>query len=55
MLSGARYNPLACISRIVRRIEAPNQRKFFCEKDFAMIRGAPRCRQSVAQNNLILE
>jgi hypothetical protein len=46
---------LARISHRVKRIEAPNQRKFFCEKDFAMIRGAPRCRQSVAQNNLILE
>jgi hypothetical protein len=47
--------PLARISHRVKRIEAPNQRKFFCEKDFAMIRGAPRCRQSVAQNGLILE
>jgi hypothetical protein len=46
---------LARISHRVKRIEAPNQRKFFCEKDFAMIRGAPRCRQSVAQNGLILE
>src|SRR5882724_11740924 len=46
---------LARISHGVRRIGAPNQRKFFCEKDFAMIRGAPRCRQSVAQSGLILE
>src|SRR5713226_3210048 len=46
---------LARISHSVRRIGTPNQRKFFCEKDFAMIRGAPRCRQSVAQNSLILE
>jgi hypothetical protein len=46
---------LTRISHTVRRIGAPNQRKFFCEKDFAMIRGAPRCRQSVAQNDLILE
>ena len=46
---------VARISHRVRRIGAPNQRKFFCEKDFGMIRGAPRCRQSVAQNNSILE
>jgi probable addiction module antidote protein len=46
---------LTRISHTVRRIGAPNQRKFFCEKDFAMIRGAPRCRQSVAQSSLILE
>ena len=32
---------LARISHRVRRIGAPNQRKFFCEKDFGMIRGAP--------------
>lgn len=46
---------LARISHTGRRIVAPNQRKFFCEKDFAMIRGAPRCRQSVAWSGLILE
>src|SRR5713101_1889894 len=46
---------LARISHSVRRIGTPNQRKFFCEKGFSMIRGAPRCRQSVAQNSLILE
>jgi hypothetical protein len=37
------------------RIGASNQRKFFCENDFSMIRRKPRCRQSVAQNGLILE
>jgi hypothetical protein len=46
---------LAPISHSVRRIGTPNQRKFFCEKDFAMIQGTPRCRQSVAQSGLILE
>jgi DNA-binding MarR family transcriptional regulator len=55
VLDPAGLAELARISHRVERIEAPNQRKFFCEKDFAMIRGAPRCRQSVAQNNLILE
>jgi hypothetical protein len=46
------------LARISHRVEAhrgANQRKFFCEKDFATIRGTPRCRQSVAQNGLILE
>jgi transposase InsO family protein len=50
-----REEGLAWISQTPKRIGAPNQRKFFCEKDFAMIRGAPRCRQSVAQNSSILE
>jgi len=48
----------AALARISHRVEAhrgANQRKFFCEKDFAMIRGTPRCRQSVAQSGLILE
>ena len=43
------------LARISHRVEAhrgANQRKFFCEKDFAMIRGKPRCRQSVAQSSL---
>jgi hypothetical protein len=46
------------LARISHRVEAhrgANQRKFFCEKDFAMIQGMPRCRQSVAQSSLILE
>jgi hypothetical protein len=46
------------LARISHRVEAhrgANQRKFFCEKDFGMIQGTPRCRQSVAQNSLILE
>jgi DNA replication protein DnaC len=46
---------LARISHSVEAHRGANQRKFFCEKDFAMIRGMPRCRQSVAQNGLILE
>jgi hypothetical protein len=46
---------LARISHRNKRIEAPNQRKLFCENHFSMIRGEPRCRQSVAQNGLILE
>jgi hypothetical protein len=48
----------ARLARISHGIEAhrgANQRKFFCEKDFAMIQGMPRCRQSVARNGLILE
>jgi len=46
---------LARISQTNERIGAPNQRKLLCRNDFLMIRGEPRCRQSVAQNNLILE
>src|SRR5260370_20254641 len=42
-------NGLARISHRVKRIGAPNQRKLFCENDFLMIRGAPRCRQSVSR------
>ncbi|XSC42666.1 hypothetical protein ACF1BQ_030785 [Bradyrhizobium sp. RDT10] len=48
------FGGLARISHSIRRIGAPNQRKFFCEKDFRTIRGAPRCRQSVAQNRFAL-
>jgi hypothetical protein len=46
---------LARISHSVEAHRGANQRKFFCEKDFAVIQGMPRCRQSVAQNGLILE
>jgi hypothetical protein len=46
---------LARISHRDKRIGAANQRKLFCENDFSMIRRKPRCRQSVAQNGLILE
>jgi hypothetical protein len=46
---------LARISHKDKRIGAENQRKLFCENDFSMIRRRPRCRQSVAQNGLILE
>jgi sugar/nucleoside kinase (ribokinase family) len=40
---------LARISHRDKRIGAPNQRKLFCENDFLMIRGEPRCRQSVSR------
>ena len=40
---------LARISHRFKRIGAPNQRKLFCENDFVMIRGEPRCRQSVSR------
>src|SRR6202171_3935060 len=49
------FRPLARISHRDKRIGAENQRKLFCENDFSMIRRRPRCRQSVAQNGLILE
>jgi len=51
-------NATGALARISHSVEAhrgANQRKFFCEKDFAMIQGMPRCRQSVAQSGLILE
>jgi hypothetical protein len=35
-----------------KRIGAPNQRKLFCDNDFCLIRGTPRCRQSVTQTCL---
>ena len=41
--------PLARISHGFKRIGAPNQRKLFCENDFLMIRGEPRCKQSVSR------
>ena len=40
---------LTRISHRIKRIGAPNQRKLFCENDFLMIRGEPRCRQSVSR------
>src|SRR5208282_4497504 len=46
---------LARISHTIERIGAPNQRKLLCHNDVSLIRGAPRCRHSVAQNGLILE
>jgi hypothetical protein len=49
------FRGLARISQRKRRIGAPNQRKLLCRNDFALIRGTPRCRQSVAWNHLILE
>ena len=45
---------LARISHTNRRIGAPNQRKLLCCNDFTQVRGAPRCRQSVSRNRLIL-
>src|SRR6266481_10083136 len=47
--SAKRVFPLARISHRIKRIGAPNQRKLFCENDFLMIRGEPRCRQSVSR------
>jgi len=50
--------PLAVLARISHSVEAhrgANQRKLLCRNDFSLIQGAPRCRQSVAQNDLILE
>jgi transcriptional regulator with XRE-family HTH domain len=49
------FDGLACISQTKRRIQAANQRKLLCHNDFRAIRREPRCRQSVAQNALILE
>ena len=40
---------LARISHPTKCIGAPNRRKLLCSNDFRAIRGAPRCRQSVAQ------
>src|SRR2546421_668658 len=40
---------LARISHTTKCIGAPNQRKLLWHNDFRAIRGAPRCRQSVAQ------
>src|SRR5213592_2868208 len=47
--------PLARISHSVEAHRGANQRKLLCSNDFSLIQGAPRCRQSVAQNDLILE
>jgi hypothetical protein len=46
---------LACISHTIEAHRGANQRKLLCSNDFSLIQGAPRCRQSVAQNGLILE
>jgi hypothetical protein len=42
---------LARISHSIGCIGATNQRKLLCHNDFQEIRGQPRCRQSVAQND----
>src|SRR5437867_1449700 len=55
-LDEGRYT--AALARISHSVEAhrgANQRKLLCSNDFSLIQGAPRCRQSVAQNDLILE
>jgi hypothetical protein len=46
---------LARISHSVEAHRGANQRKLLCSNDFSLIQGAPRCRQIVAQNALILE
>ena len=43
------FHPLTRISHPTKCIGAPNRRKLLCSNDFRAIRGAPRCRQSVAQ------
>ena len=40
-------DPLAWISYQIECTEATNQRKLLCHNDLSMIRGAPRCRQTV--------
>src|SRR6476619_1980478 len=45
----SRPSGLARISHSFERIEAPNQRKFFCEKDFAMSRSGPMPTQCSAE------
>src|SRR5713101_2301955 len=51
---GSACAELARISHTTECIGAPNQRKWLCHNDFRAIRGAPRCRQSVAQTGLDL-
>ena len=46
---GRSRGSLARISHTTECIGAANQRKSLCCNDFSLIRGAPRCRQSVAQ------
>src|SRR5437667_152845 len=60
LVSFLAINPVAAadLARISHSVEAhrgANQRKLLCSNDFCLIQGAPRCRQSVAQNDLILE
>jgi hypothetical protein len=49
------FSALARISHSVEAHRGANQRKLLCSNDFSLIHGAPRCRQSVTQNNMILE
>jgi hypothetical protein len=54
----ATFMVFALLTRISHSVEAhrgANQRKLLCSNDFSLIQGAPRCRQIVAQNALILE
>jgi hypothetical protein len=53
-LQHAQEAGLARISHTDECIGAPNQRKLLCSNDFLPIRGASRCRQSVAQISLDL-
>src|SRR5213596_2999242 len=53
--SGHAQERLTRISHSVEAHRGANQRKLLCSNDFSLIQGAPRCRQSVAQNDLILE
>jgi hypothetical protein len=45
---------LARISHDSIRIGVANRRKWLCSNDFRAIRGAPRCRKSVAQTGVAL-
>jgi hypothetical protein len=45
--SVAHSGKLARISHRIECIEATNQRKLLCHNHLSMIRGAPRCRQTV--------
>jgi hypothetical protein len=50
----SRMAALVRISHTDECIGAPNRRKLLCSNDFLPIRGASRCRQSVAQISLDL-
>jgi hypothetical protein len=51
-VDGVSRYALARISHKKQRIGVPNQRKLFCDNDFFLTRGPPRCRQSVTQSSL---
>src|SRR5262249_1784766 len=50
-----RANGLARISHSKKCIGAPNQRKFFCDKDFPQIRGRPDANRTVARTYSVLQ